>query len=414
MTEYRGLELTPSSGLDQLPPRPHGPDPRMDEARRLRDLIVRAPRTGLYVHIPFCSSLCPYCDFAVVVGREEDHARYVDALIEEARIRLDQQPWDSLHTLFIGGGTPTYIDIASIERLLQATHDLFGWRPDIEITIEANPESVTREGMRRLVAAGVNRVSLGVQSFDPKILDALGRNHPPEAIGPAVDAIRSAGVAKLNLDLIYGTPGESRYSWRKTLQEALSFDPDHLSAYALQIEERTAFGHYVEIGEMAEPDDDIVADDLETTLAYCRDHGLMQYELSNFAVPGAECRHNLGIWCGGDYLGLGIGAHSLRGGTRWRNGRSLRSYLESPGDLIEETETQDARARAEEWLNVRIRLRAGFPEVVGEQLLPGLIERAEPLVQEGLLERMDGYLRSTLRGMLLDNAVSGRLIGPDA
>jgi oxygen-independent coproporphyrinogen-3 oxidase len=381
-----------------------------DEAIRLRRLILRAPRTGLYIHLPYCNALCPYCDFAVVVGRSETRAPYLDALVREARARREEAGWDALHTLFIGGGTPSVIDADALARLLDQTREIFGWRDDIEISIEANPESVTGVAMKTLAAAGVNRVSIGAQSFDTAVLRALGREHDAAATERAVDAVRDAGIARINLDLIYGTPIETDSSWAATLEGALALRPEHLSTYALTIEERTRFGTLVAAGEMPDVDEDAIVDRFRLAIEACAAAGLRQYELSNFARPGAECRHNLGIWCGGDYLGLGIGAHSLRANRRWHNARDLTGYLADPGRALAGEEVLDATAAATEWLSVRIRLRAGFPEAVAQALLPGLSARAEPLINAGLLERIDGYLRTTVAGMLLDNEVTLRLL----
>lgn len=402
---------TPSAGLAPRAPRTSTGDPVLDEALRLRELIVRAPRTGLYLHLPFCPSLCPYCDFAVIVGRPDTHAPYLAALEREAEARNAETNWDALHTIFIGGGTPTLLDADAIARLLERTRDIFDWRSDIEITIEANPETVSKDAMAILAAAGVNRVSIGAQSFDDHVLRALGRAHTADATRHAVDAVRAAGISRINLDLIYGSPSESTSQWNRTLRHALELQPEHLSTYALTIEDRTRFGKLVASGAMPDVDEDAMVDRFWMAIDASTEAGLRHYELSNFARPGAECRHNLGTWCGGGYLGLGIGAHSLHASRRWANGRDLNAYLADPAGVVIDVEEQDARMRAEEWLSVRIRLRAGFPEAVGNEMLPGLSERAEPLICADLLERIDGYLRTTLSGMLLENEVTFRLLG---
>lgn len=400
---------TPSAGVTPRAPRAPTGDPVLDEALRLRELIVRAPRTGLYIHLPFCPSLCPYCDFAVIVGRSDTHAPYLAALEIEAAARSEQETWDALHTVFIGGGTPTLLDANAIAGLLERSRERFGWRPDVEVSIEANPETVTSEAMRALAAAGVNRVSVGAQSFDDEVLAALGRAHTADATRRAIDAVRDAGITRINLDLIYGSAAETDASWDATLAQALALQPEHLSTYALTIEERTRFGTLVANGAMPDVDEDVLADRFKLAIDAANAAGLRQYEVSNFARPGGECRHNLGTWCGGGYLGLGIGAHSLHASHRWANTRELTAYLADPANVIVFDERQDARMRAEEWLNVRIRLRAGFPEAVGDEMLPGLSQRAEPLINAGLLERIDGYLRTTIDGMLLENELTLRL-----
>ncbi|MFP5225337.1 MAG: radical SAM family heme chaperone HemW [Actinomycetota bacterium] len=377
----------------------------------LLDLIRDAPRLGLYVHIPFCSSLCPYCDFAVVVGRDADHERYIDAVLAEARARAEEHAWNPFQTVFIGGGTPTQIPAEATVRLIQGVREIFGFAEEVELTLEANPESVEPADIELLAAAGMNRVSIGAQSFDPETLSRLGRQHGPDSIVRAVAAVRAAGIASVNLDLIYGTAGEDDRSWRSTLEQALRLEPDHLSCYGLGIEERTVFGKRAEAGEQLAVDDDQMAERFEVTVAELEAAGLRQYEVSNFARPGHECRHNLGIWCGGDYLGLGLGAHSLRAAQRWWNTRNLGSYLEAPSEAREGEETLDADRRAEEWITTRIRLRAGFPKAVADTVLPDFSARAAPLIDSGLLEEAaGGYVRTTIRGMLLENEVNLRLL----
>jgi oxygen-independent coproporphyrinogen III oxidase len=378
----------------------------------LLDLIRRAPRLGLYVHIPFCSSLCPYCDFAVVVGRDADHERYAEAILREAEAKAAEDSWNPFQTVFIGGGTPTQIPADVLARLIAGLRDIFGFAPDVELTMEANPESVEASGMEALAAAGVNRLSLGAQSFDPAVLEKLGRQHGPDAIGRAVEVVRAAGIGSVNLDLIYGTAGEDDESWQRTLDQALALEPEHLSCYGLGIEERTAFGKRTEAGEELTIGEDAMADRFEATLATIEAAGLRQYEVSNFARPGHESRHNLGIWCSGDYLGLGIGAHSLRAAHRWWNTRNLSAYLDAPTEAREGEEMLDADRRAEEWLTTRIRLRAGFPRALAETVIADFADRAVPLFEAGLLEEAPGdYVRTTVKGMLLENEVNGRLLG---
>lgn len=381
-------------------------------APSLVGLIRSAPRLGLYIHLPFCSSLCPYCDFAVVVGREVDHAAYLEALVIEARTRVAEESWNPMQTVFLGGGTPSLVNADGVAKLLDEMRDVVGFADDVEISLEANPETVTLPAMRTLAAAGVNRVSLGAQSFDDAVLATLGRSHTADAIAPAVDAVRAAGILELNLDLIYGTPGESDESWQASLDAALLLEPTHLSTYGLTIEERTAFGTRTASGEMPALDEDSQADRFLAAIDCAERAGMRQYEVSNFALPGHECRHNLGIWCGGDYLGLGVGAHSLRGAHRWSNGRALSAYLADPTGCRDTDEILDVRARAEEWLTTRIRLRSGFPELVGDRVLPGLALRAAPLLLADLMERTSaGYLRTTRTGMLLENQVNLLLLG---
>lgn len=384
----------------------------MTSAPSLLDLIRTAPRLGLYVHLPFCSALCPYCDFAVVVGRDGDHGAYIDALLIEARARAAENRWNPVHTVFLGGGTPSLMDAMAVARLLDGLRDVIGFADDVEISIEANPDSVTADAMRTLAAAGVNRVSVGAQSFDERVLAGLGRTHDAAAIPRAVEAVRASGIDEVNLDLIYGSVVEGADPWLATLEAALALEPTHLSCYGLTIEPRTAFGTREQAGERLTAPDDDLADRFLEAIDTIEAAGLRQYEVSNFARPGSECRHNLGIWCGGDYLGLGIGAHSLRAAHRWWNARNLAAYLAEPAGSKDGDEQLDASRRAEEWLSTRIRLRAGFPQLVAEAVLPGLVDRAAPLLDVELLHRpWPDYLATTRTGMLLDNEVTARLLG---
>ena len=356
--------------------------------------------SGLYIHVPFCSALCPYCDFAVVVGRIEQHARYVDALLAEYEAAAWPEPFE---TIFIGGGTPTFVDPALLARVLSETG------PAAEVTIEANPESVSEAALRALAQAGVNRVSIGAQSFAPDVLQALGRTHAAEDIPRAVAAARAAGIVNISLDLIYGTPAETTADWRATLEAAIALEPKHLSCYALTIEERTAFGTAVARGAMRAPDEDALADRYELACDLLRNAGFEHYEISNWAKPGRASRHNLIYWTQGDYLGIGLGAHSHRAGTRWWNTRALQPYLADPKGARAGEETLAAEQRADEWLHLRLRLIEGIDLAEAAARL-GRDLAADGLRDAGLVTLDGGRLRLTTRGMLLENHVALSLL----
>ena len=363
---------------------------------------------GLYVHVPFCAALCPYCDFAVVVGRADAHARYCDALLAEADAAGFDGPFGSV---FVGGGTPTFVEPDLLVGALRRLRDRVGWDEGAEFTIEANPDSVGIPGLRAYAAAGVNRVSIGAQSFAPHVLRALGRTHDPSAVDAAVAAARTAGIAAVGLDLIYGSTDETTEDWLSSLRSAIALEPDHISCYALTIEERTAFGRAVESGEMPEPDHDALAERYELAAEMLGVAGYEHYEISNWARPGARCAHNLTYWTQGDYLGLGVGAHSHRDGTRWWNTRSLSRYLADPTRAREGEEHLGGVARAEEWLMLRLRLLDGLDvRDATARLGRDLGDAAASLERDGLIERRDATLRLTLRGMLLENEVAGRLL----
>jgi len=280
-----------------------------------------------YVHIPFCARRCPYCDFAVVADGERGSGetdRYVEAIVAE--ISLEQAPF-RLDAVNFGGGTPSRLAPGGFERILEALDGRFGIADGAEVSIEANPEDWAPGYAQELIAVGFNRVSFGIQSFDPDVLTSLGRNHSPEQAERAMRAARDAGFASLNIDLIYGDPAETDASWSTTVGRALDLEPDHLSAYALTVEGGTDLSRAVRDGAPA-PDPDVQADRYDHVADRARGAGLVRYEVSNWGRPGHACRYNLSSWMMGEFLGFGTGSHDHRRGTRARNIRRLDAYLE--------------------------------------------------------------------------------------
>ena len=363
---------------------------------------------GIYVHVPFCSALCPYCDFAVVVGRTDTHERYCEALVAEA---VSYRGAPTASSLFIGGGTPTVLDPTLLGETLARIRDALPLGDGAEITVEANPESVTEAGMRALAAAGVNRVSIGAQSFAPHVLRALGRTHSAEQAVNAVASARAAAIKNVSLDLIYGGPGETMQDWTTSLEQALALGPDHVSAYALTIEERTPFGKAVARRSMQEPDQDDLASKYELAVEMLEGAGYRHYEISNWARPGFESRHNLLYWTQGEYVGLGIGAHSHRDGVRWWNTRALTRYLADPIGAREGEERLNNADRADEWLSLRMRLIDGVGlDETAARLGRDVRDAAEACEAGGLITLDGDRLRLTARGMLLENEVTLRLL----
>lgn len=281
--------------------------------------------SAAYVHLPFCARICPYCDFAVVAGRDDLIERYVRAVETEI---LRESDWRPLASIYVGGGTPSRIDPALVTRLIQALDDRFGIQTGAEISLEANPEDWTPDVAARWAAAGFERVSFGSQSFDQHVLDRLGRRHRPDQIAHAVTAARAAGFRSVNLDLIFGTPGETLASWTDTLDRALALDPDHVSCYALTVEPGTELGRAVARGASA-PDPDLQADFYEAACDRLVAAALVRYEVSNWARPGHTVRYNLAVWAQAEYLGFGMGAHRFRDSTRSHNRRLLDGYMGS-------------------------------------------------------------------------------------
>ncbi len=282
---------------------------------------------SLYLHIPFCGTRCTYCAFNVYTNLERLIPAYVAALCTELRT-LGERTTLPLHTIYFGGGTPSLLSAEQIAVILRACRESFTVTPDAEITLEANPESVTLNYLRALHDLGINRLSIGMQSAQPGELALFARQHDVEAVGQAVSAARVAGYTNISLDLIYGVPTQTLDSWRATVAKALSFAPDHLSLYALQLETGTAFTKWVEHGKLPAPDDDLAADMYEAADDLLSAAGLAQYEISAWASSGHACRHNLQYWRGDPYLGVGAGAHGYTNGIRYEIVRAPQAYIE--------------------------------------------------------------------------------------
>ena len=282
-----------------------------------------ADRAAAYVHVPFCSAICPYCDFAVVSGRDDDIDHYMGAVVREVRL---SEPWRPLDAVYFGGGTPSHVPPASLGAVLSVLSEHHGLANDAELSLEANPEDFTADGAAALRAEGFNRISFGAQSFDSSVLASLGRRHDPSDIASAVESARSGGFTNISIDLIYGTPGETNQSWRSTLERAIELGSDHISAYALTVERGTTLGRAVSAGAAA-PDPDLQVDRYELADDVLSSAGFERYEVSNWARPGKECRYNLTVWAQGEYEAYGNGAHGFRRGRRFRNHRRLDAYL---------------------------------------------------------------------------------------
>jgi oxygen-independent coproporphyrinogen III oxidase len=356
----------------------------------------------LYVHLPFCAHRCGYCDFVTLVGRGDQHARYVDALLGELALEGGVLG-EPLETIFLGGGTPTFTEPEALWRLL-------GELPSAsEVTIEANPETITSELAKLLAESRITRVSLGVQSFQPGLLEVLERRAQPDDVRRAIYHLRDAQIDNISLDLIYGIPGQEPSHLERDLDQAIALEPDHLSCYELEAKPGTRFTHrygdeLVRQGEAMEGYFERVVERLVTA-------GYRWYETANFCRPGRQSRHNLGYWLGRDYLGLGIGAVSTVAGLRWRNAPSLGSYLRALEDArapARELEPIDGETHRRERLMLGLRLDEPVPfadveGAVNEEALA----RLERL---GLAERRSGGLALTLRGRFLGGAVTVELM----
>jgi oxygen-independent coproporphyrinogen-3 oxidase len=381
----------------------------------LPDLVLTPGRAfGIYVHVPFCSTRCGYCDFNTYTPAELGGANpdgWLAALRVELAVaaeRLNAAP--QVNTVFVGGGTPSLLGGAGLAEVLDAVRAHFTLAPDAEVTTESNPESTSPVFFERLRAAGFTRVSLGMQSVAPRVLATLDRVHSPGRALAAAREARASGFDHVNLDLIYGTPGESDDDLRRSVEAALDAGVDHVSAYALVVEEGTALARRVRRGEIATPDNDVLAQRYELLDAHLRDAGLGWYEVSNWSRPGGECRHNIGYWNGGQWWGAGPGAHSFAGATRWWNVKHPNAYAQSLADgmlPVADFERLDAATAHVEEVMLRVRLRDGLPLAV---LSPSERDRADTVVADGLLTLDIDRLVLTDRGRLLADAVVRTLL----
>ncbi|HEU5145030.1 MAG TPA: radical SAM family heme chaperone HemW [Dermatophilaceae bacterium] len=378
---------------------------------------------GIYVHVPFCSVRCGYCDFNTYTltelggqGATVSVDTYADAALLEldlaGRVLGDSAP--PVSTVFVGGGTPTMLRAGDLVRVLDGIRERWGLAADAEVTTEANPDTVTPEGLAELAAGGFTRVSLGMQSAVPHVLRTLERTHDPDNVVRAVAATRAAGL-QVSIDLIYGTPGESLDDWRRSLEAAVALQPDHVSAYALVVEEGTKLAAQVRRGLVPAPEDDDEADKYELADEVLSAEGFAWYEVSNWARSDANrCRHNLAYWQGTNWWGIGPGAHSHVGGVRWWNVKHPSAYAarlaarRSPAHA-RETLTDDQRY--DERVLLGSRLSGGLP--VSELRGSGR-EAVAALIAEGLLEGhaavRDGRIVLTRRGRLLADTVVHRLL----
>lgn len=319
---------------------------------------------GLYIHIPFCRSKCDYCDFYSLAGREEQMDLYQKALLAQFKRWAPLVKGRAVDTIYFGGGTPSYYGAKRIRELLLYLQRRFPVSRQAEITLECNPDSVDARSMSALRRAGVNRVSLGMQSADAEQLRCIHRIHTPRQAELAVAELRRAKIDNISLDLIYGLPGQSLESWQQTLRSALALEPEHISCYGLKTEPGTPLARQVEAG-LCLPDEDAQADFYLKAVELLQRAGFRQYEISNFAKTGRESRHNLKYWMGREYLGFGPGAHSYFGGKRFSYPRDLDRYLRSArrGE-VERTELQeiDGPERAREYLMLRMRTLRGIEE----------------------------------------------------
>jgi len=311
----------------------------------------------LYVHIPFCRSKCAYCDFASWAGQDDLMPAYVDAVLGEAMRRARETGSPVIDTVYIGGGTPSILPPHLLERLIGGLKMMFPFAHDVEFSSEANPGTLTPVWLETAVSCGINRISMGVQAMQPELLRTLGRIHTWEQAAVSAELIRQAGITNFSADLMFGLPGQTREQWRDSLEAVLSLGVQHMSCYGLIPEEGTLMNERLEKGELRLPDEELERMMYDDAIELLASHGLAQYEISNFAVPGKECRHNIGYWQQVPYIGLGASAASMLRtddgffSVRSTNPRTIRNYIrmvdEQAWDLRETEHISYADARFE-------------------------------------------------------------------
>ena len=367
--------------------------------------------TGLYLHIPFCQRRCIYCDFYSTTCGAEERGRYVDALCRELAARAAEAGRQQLATIYLGGGTPSQLSPGELEWVLRAVYDAFEVSPEAEVTVEANPDDLTADYVAALAGLPVNRVSLGVQTFDDDALRLLRRRHTGRQATEAVERLAGAGFENLSLDLIYGLPGQTLPRWEADLDRALSLPATHLSAYALIYEEDTELWRMRRRGEVAEADEELSLSLFERLMDKTAEAGFAHYEISNFARPGWQARHNTAYWTGEAYIGCGPGAHSYDGcSIRRRNLPDLTAYTAASPDVPCETEQLGTDERYNEFILTSLRMADGLDlaalaERFGTEARAETLRTARGHLSAGRLRQDGERLRLTRRGLFVSDDV---------
>jgi oxygen-independent coproporphyrinogen III oxidase len=383
---------------------------------------------SVYLHIPFCQSKCTYCAFNTYIKLENLIPPFINSLLNEIYLVGAASQRRAVQTVFFGGGTPSLLSAAQIERILRAIDDHFELQCEAEITLEANPNDLNMDYVRDLRAAGINRLSLGVQSTQHRDLKLFARRHDNDHVAQSVRAARRAGFENINMDLIYGAPHQTLDGWSQTVNEILALAPDHLSLYALGVEEGTPLHDWVTQGQLPAPDEDLAADMYDRATELLDKAGYRQYEVSNWAKAGKACQHNLQYWRNLPYVGLGPGAHGFADGVRYWTILSPQGYIAALRQLPEhayvfpctpatdEAIVVDREGEIAETLIMGLRLteegiqRPVFQQRFGQDLLAIHGETLQRFAQQGLLEITPQYVRLTTRGRLLSNIIFRELV----
>lgn len=368
----------------------------------------KAVPTELYIHIPFCAKKCDYCDFLSWPAADTVQKAYVEALLAEIRgISQEESNGREIVSVFIGGGTPSLIEASDVERILETLRKLFSFSPDTEITIEANPGTLTREKLDLYRKAGINRLSIGLQSAENRELETLGRIHTWQDFLESYQEAREAGFANINVDLMFAVPGQTYENWIRNLRTAAALKPEHISAYSLIIEPGTPFAER----KLNLPDEDTEYRMYEDTASVLEEYGFRQYEISNYARNGYRCRHNIGYWNRTEYFGIGLGASSFVGEKRFRNTEKMEEYLQysgCPGRIRRDIVRLTLKEREEEFMYLGLRMTEGireeeFKRQFGTDLKTVYGEVLEKYRHMGFLEKNGDFWRLTRKGIHVSN-----------
>ena len=371
---------------------------------------------GIYIHIPFCKRRCIYCDFFSTT-QSEKKAEYVHALVRELEIRKDYLDNEEIETIYLGGGTPSQLSQEELEEIFAHIYKVYKVTPDAEITLEANPDDLTPEYVSMLRGLPINRISMGIQTFQEETLKLLHRRHTAQQAIEAFRRCREAGFQNISIDLMYGLPGETLETWEQDLQQAIALHPEHISAYHLIFEECTTLWNLREQNKVEEAEEELSLTLFKTLIERLTKAGYQHYEISNFCLPGLHSRHNSSYWTGKKYLGCGPSAHSFDGTSRQWNVSSLEKYLEGirTGQLDFEIEDLDLYTRYNDFVITSIRTCWGMPHsqlrtTYGETLYNYCLRMAKPHIQKGVLEIKEDTLKLTSEGIFISDGIMSDLL----
>lgn len=375
---------------------------------------------GLYIHIPFCESKCIYCDFYSMANNKHLIDKYIDALLVEATQRKNELNSETLTTVYLGGGTPSLLSITQLSKIVNGLKKVFDFSDVDEFTIEVNPDDVTSDYIQQAKSLGINRVSMGVQSFSDEDLRFINRRHTAKQATDAIHIIKEAGINNISIDLIYGIPGQNIEIWKNNVDTAVSQSVQHISAYTLMYEEGTRLSVMRSLGKITEVDDDVVTAMYDYLVAQLKSNGYIHYEISNFVLPGFHSRHNSSYWNLTSYLGLGVAAHSFDGTVRRFNPSNLKKYLDALGEgkLCVEVEKITKTERYDEYVMLRLRTADGIDadELMhrfGEEYYQFFIEKAKPLVSEGSLINENGRYHIPENHIMISDNITCDLLWDD-